>query len=172
MCLFLELIRYPLNFDDNIHFNSVKSLKMRCNNLRPPIPLTFDALETFENASLSLSPLPSSVFDFVRNNPTIDKLSVSSFSAKNDIFSDKKMNQMKESFASVKEIELICVNVFTSTEEITCFLDHCESLQRLTLKAVSEDGFCRLIELTKSLESFTIDKKEKIIIWQKSMGNN
>lgn len=89
----LQITGCPLRFKGKIHFKSVKTFKIdhQCRFFNSPIPLTFDAVEAFEFDSVS--PFKSFLFDFVRNNPTIVKLSLL-FKSNSCIFTHDKMNEM------------------------------------------------------------------------------
>lgn len=176
ICKSLEILQItgrPLEFANKIHFKSVKMFTVQhtgCTEFDLPIPLTFDALEIFKCSSSRLLP---NIFNFIRNNPTIVELSLSSNDVRNNVFAYDKIIEMKKTFRSVKVIECIMYDYFISTTKITNFLDNCKSVQRLILKIANQNLYYEHIEQTKCLENVAviIDKKEKSIIYQRSIQN-
>lgn len=167
----LQITGCPLRFDGKIHFKSVKTFKIyhQCHFFNSPIPLTFDEVEAFE--FVSVSPFNSFMFDFVRNNPTIVKLSLL-FKSNSCFFTHDKMNEMKIAFSFVKDLSIGIINsndgaIFA--EKIIFFLDHCKSLQRLVLKASTQNTHYKLKEQTKPLKKVVVTIYKTKIICQKSI---
>lgn len=113
-----------MKLNDKIHFKSVKTLKMdhQCYKFNSSIPFTFDALEVFEWRSLF--PLPTFVVEFIRNNPTMNLLSITDM---NNLFTHDKVIELKKSFAFVKEFEFSFHSKFFLCEKkIPILLDYCK----------------------------------------------
>lgn len=146
----LQITGYPLQNHGKIHFKNVKTFKIDhlYSNLRSPISLTFDTLETLE--CHSVSSLPPFLFDFVRMNPSITKMRLS-FTC--DSLTRDEIIKMKKSFAFVKEIEQIDILIRDIIPaDISFFVNSFKSLKKLILKPTFDCKSDYTLESIKSLQ--------------------
>lgn len=163
----LQITGYPLRFDDVVHFENVKcfNFDQRYSALCTPIPLTFDALETFECHITACSAL-THIFDFVRKNPSIRKVKLS-FSE--ECLTHDNIIETKDAFAFVKEIEIdMYVRARSNAEHILFLLNNLDTIQKLILRPSFDctiDHHSKLEELLSHTR--TIDGTKRIIVYQK-----
>lgn len=85
------------------------------------------------------------------------------------MFSHENVIEMKKSFVSVKEFEFFIRDYpYSSTKEISNFINNCPCVQRLTLEVNDINFYNKLINLIKSSEHnkvFAIVEKERRFIY-------
>lgn len=165
-------------FFKDVRFFEMQFFRQRyCNEIYFPIPFRFDSLTAFDCKHFPT--LTRNLFDFVRNNPTITKLT---FSSRHHMcnLSPEDIIKMHESFAFIREIEFDDFhnwrgNTSMKMNNITTISNSCRTLQKLILNAInnnySYDNIVKIIKLLPSI-SWTFEEKKLRFVGYKSVQIN
>lgn len=127
------------------------------------IQLTFDALEVFECHTYDELVF---IIDFVRRNPSINKIKLSFFG---DCLTRDTIAEMKNVFTFAKEIEIDLLLRTNLSEEISSLLNSLKSLQKLILRHTYIYTFENLSKLILLLPHipWILDEKSETITYNK-----